>query len=54
MFPGELYSVVDAAKDRTARAERKAEEHHRFREIKSPEAKVLTAIVTSVLGLFVR
>jgi hypothetical protein len=54
MFPGELYSIVDVAKERTARAERKAAESHRFREIKTPEAKVLTAIVTSVLGLFIR
>jgi hypothetical protein len=54
MFPGELFSVVEAAKERTARAERKAEEHHRFREIKTPEAKVLTAVITSVLGLFLR
>jgi hypothetical protein len=46
--------VVDAAKQRTALAERKAEEHHRFREIKTPEAKVLTAVITSVLGLFIR
>ena len=44
----------DIAKLETARAERKAAENWRFRHLKSKESKVLTAIVTSVLQLFLR
>jgi hypothetical protein len=49
-----LWTVNESAKLETTRAERKAAENHRFRELKTPEAKVLTAVVTSVLGLFLR
>jgi hypothetical protein len=51
---GTLWAISDAAKLETSRAERKAAEKHRFREFQTPEAKVLTAVVTSVLGLFIR
>jgi hypothetical protein len=50
----EAYVAADAAKDRIKRAERKAAENWRFRHIKSPESKIATAIITSVLGLFLR
>ena len=51
---GRMWSLSEAAKLRTSRAERKAGENHRFRDFKTPEAKVLTAIVTSVMSLFIR
>jgi hypothetical protein len=54
MFDGNLWDANDAAKLEIAQAERRAAEVHRFRDIKTPEAKVLTAIITSVLGLFLR
>ncbi|HUT19117.1 MAG TPA: hypothetical protein VM366_08150 [Anaerolineae bacterium] len=54
MFEGNLWNATEVAKLETAQAERRAAESHRFRDIKTPEAKVLTAIITSVLGLFLR
>jgi hypothetical protein len=50
---GNMWSANEAAKLETLRAERRAAENYRFREIKTPEAKVLTAVITSVLGLFI-
>ena len=44
----------DIAKLETERAERKAAENWRFRHLKAKRSKVLTAIFTSVLALFVR
>ena len=43
---------IDIAKLEAKEAERKAAENWRFRHLKSQERKVLTAILTSVLGLF--
>lgn len=51
---GSLWDVSEAYKGEIARAERKAAEAHRFRELRTPEARVLTAVITSVLGLFIR
>jgi hypothetical protein len=51
---GDLWTANEAAKLETARAERRAAENYRFRELKAPEAKVLTAVITSVLSLFLR
>ena len=51
---GNLWSANEAAKLEISRAERRAAENHRFRELRTPEAKVLTAIITSVIGLFLR
>ena len=34
--------------------ERRAANKWRFRKHQTPEAKVLTAVITSVLGLFIR
>jgi hypothetical protein len=50
----EAYVASEVAKFETQRAERKAAENWRFRHIKSKESQVLTAIVTSVLQLFLR
>jgi hypothetical protein len=50
----EAYIASDIAKLETQRAERKAAENWRFRRFKSKESQVLTAIVTSVLQLFLR
>ncbi|MBN1641569.1 MAG: hypothetical protein JXA09_10060 [Anaerolineae bacterium] len=41
-------------RERIKRAEHAATNQWRFRNIKSPETKFLTAVVTSVLGLFIR
>jgi hypothetical protein len=54
MLGPSIWDANDAAKLETREAERRAAKNHRFRELRTPEAKVLTAIVTSVLGLFVR
>lgn len=50
----EGYVASDIAKLRVQRAERKAAERWRFRHLKTKESKVLTAVLTSVLGLFIR
>jgi len=50
----EGYVGSEIAKLETERAERKAAENWRFRHLKSKEIKVLTAVLTSVLGLFLR
>jgi hypothetical protein len=54
MFSGDVFTEVQVFKMKTERAERKAAEAHRFREFRTPEAKLATAIITSVLGLFIR
>ena len=46
--------AADIYRDEVKRAERKSAEKYRFRDIKTPEAKALTAVLTSVLGLFIR
>jgi hypothetical protein len=46
--------ATDVYRDTVKRAEAKAARNWRFREIKTPEAKFLTAALTSVLGLFIR
>jgi hypothetical protein len=51
------YEAVVATEDARARtwaAERSAAELHRYRHLQSKETKVLTAVVTSLLALFVR
>ncbi len=40
--------------DEIKRVERNAELAWRFRHLKSAESKILTAILTTVLGLFLR
>jgi hypothetical protein len=50
----EGYMASEIAKMETKQAERRAAARWRFRHIKSRESKALTAIITSVLGLFVR
>ena len=51
-FEGSVAS--DVSKFETARAERRAAERWRFRHIKSKESQFATAVLTAVLGLFVR
>ena len=46
--------ATEIYRDQVERAERKAAESWRFRKIRSPESKFLTAAITSVLGLFIR
>ena len=50
----EGYVAGEIAKLNTRRAERKAAENWRFRHLKTRETKVLTAVLASVLGLFLR
>ena len=50
----EGYVATQIYKDEAPRIERRAAEAWRFRNLKTKESQVLTAIVTSVLGLFVR
>jgi hypothetical protein len=54
MYTGNPWDASEAYKLREARAERKATERHRYRDLKTPEAKVLTAVITSIMGLFLR
>ena len=51
-YEGYVASLI--AKDSTQRAERQATMNWRFRHLKSREAKVALAALTSVLGLFIR
>lgn len=46
--------VTQDAQMRIERAEKQAAKNWRFRNFKSKESQVLTTIITSVLGLFVR
>ena len=50
----EAYVGSEVSKVETKLAERRAAERWRFRHFKSKESQVLTAIVTSVLQLFLR
>jgi hypothetical protein len=50
----EGYVGKEDARWRTWEAERKAAANHRFRHFKSKESQVLSAVVTSLLALFVR
>jgi hypothetical protein len=50
----EGYVASQVYKDEIKRVERKAADNWRFRHFKSPEARVATAIITSILGLFIR
>ena len=50
----EGYIATEISRFETKRAERKAAENWRFRHLKTKESQVLTAIVTSVLQLFLR
>ena len=52
LFEG--YVATDIWKLETARMERRAAEKWRFRHCKSRESQIATAVVTAVLGLFVR
>jgi hypothetical protein len=49
-----LWAASEAAKMDVARAERRAKENYRFHEFRSPEAKLLTAVIASVMNLFLR
>ncbi len=51
-YEGYVASLV--SKDETRRAERQATMNWRYRHIKSKEAKVALAALTSLLGLFIR
>jgi len=51
-FEADIGSEI--ARLETPRAERRAAERWRFRQLKSKESQVLTAVVTSVLQLFLR
>lgn len=50
----EGWIAAQVAKDEIRRAERRATEAWRFRDLKTRESKILAAVVTSILGLFVR
>ena len=50
----ELQVAAEEAQARTVRAEKRAAWNWRFRHLKTKESQVLTAIVTNVLGLFLR
>jgi hypothetical protein len=50
----EAYTSSEVHKMRTQEAERRATENYRFRNHKTREQVVLTSVVTSILGLFVR
>ena len=50
----EGYVASEVYRERIKRADREATEVWRFRNHRTPEAKFLTAVVTSVLGLFIR
>jgi hypothetical protein len=51
---GELLNEVEAANFRAVRAEQEATRQWRFRHLKSKEQVVLTSVLTSILGLFLR
>lgn len=51
---GDLYSASESTKMRVERAERAAANNWRFRNLKTKQQVVLTSVVTSVLGLFLR
>ena len=50
----EGYVAAEIYKQKIQRAERDANRMWRFRNIKSRESQIATAILTSVLALFVR
>jgi hypothetical protein len=50
----EGYVATQTYRDTIRLAEREAARRWRFRHLKTPESKVLTAVITSVLALFVR
>ncbi len=50
----EGYVASEVSKVETARAERRAAERWRYRHLKSKESQFVTAVLTAVLGLFVR
>jgi hypothetical protein len=51
---GEFINIADEANARVAQAEQEAARRWRFRHLKTKEQVVLTSVVTSILGLFVR
>ena len=51
---GDILNNNDEARSRVDQAEKKAARNWRFRNFRSRESQVLTAIVTNVLGLFLR
>lgn len=52
MFEG--YVATEIARLETKRAERQAAFNWRFRHLKPKSSQVINAILTSVLGLFIR
>jgi len=52
LFEG--YVASEVSKYETQRAERRAAEKWRYRHLKSRESQIATAVVTAVLGLFIR
>jgi hypothetical protein len=50
----EGYVASEIYKSEMPLVERKAERAWRFRNLKTKESQVLTAVLTAVLGLFVR
>jgi hypothetical protein len=52
LFEG--YVASDSWKLEAERVERRAAERWRFRHLKSKESQFATAVLTAVLGLFVR
>lgn len=51
---GNLYAASDVTNMRVQRAEKQASSDWRFRNHKTKEQVVLTSVITSVLGLFLR
>jgi hypothetical protein len=51
---GDMYAASDVANMRAKRADRGAANRWRFRGLKTKEQVLLTSVVTSVLGLFLR
>jgi hypothetical protein len=51
---GDLYGAVQTTKMRIDRAEKQAQRAERFKGIRSKEQVVVTSVLTSILGLFLR
>ena len=51
---GDMYNASDVTKMRTVRAESGAVRDWRFRNFKTKGQVAVTAVITSVLGLFLR
>ena len=50
----EAYTASEIGKMETKQAERRAAERYRFRNIRTPQSRALTSVLTSVFALFIR